>query len=403
MIAYIDMFSGISGDMMLGALADLGVPLDRLSADLSGLLSGFKLKSRQVSRHHLRATDIMVETDEDKGISRNYRDIKALIQNSKFPENVKKNSLTAFEKIALAESGIHGHDIESIHFHEIGGIDSIVDIVGSFLALEYLNIREVYASEVPLGSGFVECSHGTLPVPVPATLAILKNAAVRASDAKTEIVTPSGAAIITTLSKSFGHMPDMKIVKTGYGAGKRQTGSALPNLLRIILGEKREKSKISGIQKEIVYVIKSQIDDMSPEIAGWLMENLMENQALDVVFTPVQMKKNRPGLKIEVICKREYLDSLVKLIFAESTTIGLRVEQCERYYLNRESLEIQTSLGPILAKQITKPNGQKSLIPEYEAAKELAKKKELPLHLVYNRLLSEINQGFKSHSCHCPA
>ncbi|MBT3388491.1 MAG: nickel pincer cofactor biosynthesis protein LarC [Desulfobacula sp.] len=395
MIAYIDMFSGISGDMMLGALADLGVPLDRLSAELSGLLSGFKLKSRQVSRHHLRATDLIVETDEDKGISRNYRDIKALIQNSGLPENVKKNSLTAFEKIALAESKIHGHDIQSIHFHEIGGIDSIVDIIGSFLGLEYLNIKEVYASEVPLGSGFVECSHGILPVPVPATLAILKDTTVRASDAKTEIVTPTGAAIITTLSRTFGSMPDMKIIKTGYGAGKRQTGSALPNLLRIILGEKREKTKISGIQKEVIYVIKSQIDDMSPEISGWLMESLMETHALDVAFIPVQMKKNRPGVKIEVLCKQENLDSLVKLIFSETTTIGLRVEQCERYYLLRESLEIPTSLGLILAKKITKPNGEKLLIPEYEAAKEVAKKKDLPLHLVYIRLLSEINQELK--------
>jgi pyridinium-3,5-bisthiocarboxylic acid mononucleotide nickel chelatase len=391
MIAYIDMFSGISGDMMLGTLIDLGVPVDHLIDELSGFLSGFKLKSSQVFRHHLKATDLLVETDEDKGCSRNYRDIIRLIQNSRLPEKVKTNSLSAFEKIAKAESGIHGHDIETVHFHEVGGIDAIVDIVGTFLGLEYLNIKKVYASEVPLGSGFVECSHGTLPVPVPATLAILKNIPVRPSDAKTEIVTPTGAAIITTLSKTFGPMPEMKIIKTGYGSGKRQTGSALPNLLRIILGEEQDKAKISGIQKETVYVIKSQIDDMSPEISGWLMETLMENHALDVVFSPVQMKKNRPGLKIEVLCKQETLDSLVRLIFAETTSIGLRVEQCERYYLPRESLEIQTSLGLILVKKITDPDGHDRLVPEYEAAKQAAKTHCLPLQMAYQQLLCEIN------------
>jgi pyridinium-3,5-bisthiocarboxylic acid mononucleotide nickel chelatase len=391
MIAYIDMFSGISGDMMLGALIDIGMPVDRLFADLSGLLTGFKLKASQVSLNHLRATDLVVEVDEDKCVFRNYRDIKRLIQESELSENVKKNSLAAFEKIACAESVIHGHDIETVHFHEIGGIDSIVDIVGTFLSFEYLDIKEVYASEVPLGSGFVKCAHGTLPVPVPATLTILENVPVRPSDAKTEIVTPTGAAIITTLSKTFGTMPKMKILKTGYGSGKRQTGSALPNLLRIILGEKPETVNISGIHKETVYVIKSQIDDMSPEISGWLMEKLFENHALDVIFIPVQMKKNRPGLKIEVLCKQEKLDSLIKLIFSETTTIGLRVEQCERYYLERESVKVRTSLGPALAKKISLPNGKKLLMPEYESAKELAKKNKLPLYIVNTRLISEIN------------
>ena len=401
MIAYIDLFSGISGDMMLGALIDLGVSEQRLSDDLSSFLTGFRLRSSQVFIKHLKATDLVVEADENKAVSRTYRDIKELIhiqssgQNSGLSENVKKQSLTAFKKIAEAEAGIHGHDIETVHFHEIGGIDSIVDIVGTFLGLEYLGVTKVYASEVPLGSGFVECSHGILPVPVPATLGILKNIPVKPSDAKTEIVTPTGAAIIATLAESFGPMPEMKIIKTAYGAGKRQTGSKLPNLLRIILGEETKKAEeneitTTEIKKEIIYTIKTQIDDMSPEIAGFLMETLMKNQALDVVFIPVQMKKNRPGLKIEVLCRQENLDRLIKLIFKESTSIGLRVEKCKRYYLKRKNVELQTSLGIVLAKKITKPEGEIIIIPEYESVKELAQKNNLPLQQTYKLLMSQI-------------
>ena len=391
MILYVDMFSGISGDMMLGALMDLGVPTDWLTEKLSHVLNGFRLRATSVYRHHLKATDLVVETHEGRGVSRNYKDIRALIENALLPEKVKLNSLKAFQKIAEAESGIHGHDIETIHFHEIGGIDSIVDIIGSFLCVDYLGIDTVYASVIPLGSGVVNCAHGVLPVPVPAVLAILKDTPVTSSDAGTEIVTPTGAAIITTLASSFGPMPDMRIRKTGYGAGKRETGSSLPNLLRLILGEKTENENNAAIHKEIIQVIKTNIDDMSPEISGYLMETLLENQALDVSYTPIQMKKNRPGLQIEVLCRKEDLDAIIHLLLSETSSIGVRVHECERFFLFREPAQIQTSFGTLQVKKIIDPDHRVRFIPEYEAIKKIAKENKLPFQGVYNSVLCDIN------------
>ena len=391
MIAYVDMFSGISGDMMLGALVDLGVPVDWLTEKLSPVFTGFQLKADTVFRHHLKAVNLTVETQEGRGISRNYTDIRALIENADLPEKVKANCLLAFQKIAEAESGIHGHDMDTIHFHEIGGIDSLVDIVGTFLAVDYLGIDRVYASAVPLGSGVVKCAHGVLPVPVPAVLSILKDTPVKSSDARTEIVTPTGAALITTLAASFGPMPEMKIQKTGYGAGKRETGSSLPNLLRIILGEKTEEADRSDIQKETIQVIKTNIDDMSPEISGYLMDILLENQALDVCFTPVQMKKNRPGVQVEVLCRKEHLDALVRLILTETSSIGVRVREWDRFFLLREPAEISTSLGILQVKKITGPDHRVRFVPEYEAVKKAARENRLPLQEVYNRVLVDIN------------
>ena len=392
MIAYVDMFSGISGDMMLGALVDLGVPVDWLTEKLSPVLTGFQLRADTVFRHHLKAVNLMVETQEGRGVSRNYKDIRTLIETADLPEKVKADCLLAFQKIAEAESGIHGHDVDTIHFHEIGGIDSLVDIVGTFLALDYLGIDRVYASAVPLGSGVIQCAHGVLPVPVPAVLSILKDIPVKSSDAKTEIVTPTGAALITTLASSFGPMPEMRIQKTGYGAGKRETGSSLPNLLRIIQGEKIEGALPDAIQKERIQVIKTNIDDMSPEISGYLMETLFKNKALDVCFTPVQMKKNRPGLQMEVLCRKEHLDSLIRLILTETSSIGVRVREWDRFFLLRESAEIETSLGTLQVKKIMGPGDRVRIVPEYEAVRKLAGKNSLPLQEVYHRVLFDINR-----------
>jgi len=393
MIAYFDIFSGISGDMTLGAFIDLGVPTDWVEQELSTVLSGFKIESTVVEKNHLKATDITVNIVEQHEISRNYKDIKALIKKSSLPEKVKEHSLSAFKKIALAESHIHNKDIETIHFHEIGGIDSIVDIIGSFLCVEYLGIKKVFASVVPLGSGSVDCSHGQIPVPVPATLGILKNIPVKPSDATTEIVTPTGAAIISTLSSSFGTMPEMTIKKTGYGSGKKDTGSSLPNLLRIVLGEpatnKTEKS--ISIQEETIYVVNTNIDDMSPEISGFLMEILFDNKALDVCYIPIQMKKNRPGMQIEVICKKEDLDNIINTILTETTSIGVRYHECKRESLVRENAIVETRFGNIKVKKIVNLDNSVSFIPEYEVAKEVAIKKQIPLKDIYNQIISDAN------------
>ena len=393
MIAYFDIFSGISGDMTLGAFIDLGVPVEWIEKKLSTVLKGFQLKTKIVRKNHLKAIDVVVKVIEGQKLSRNYNDIKALIAKSSLPENVKINSLTAFEKIAQAESHIRNKDIDTIHFHEIGGVDSIIDVIGSFLCVEYLGIQKVHASAIPLGSGSINCSHGTIPVPVPATLAILKDIPVKPSDAKTEIVTPTGAAIITTLATSFGAIPAMTMGKTGYGAGKRETGSSLPNLMRIVLGEdlNLETEKTNNIQKENIYIVKTNIDDMNPEISGFLMEILFENRALDVCYIPVQMKKNRPGLQIEVICKKEDLKTIINIILTETTSIGVRYHECKRSSLLRKKTFVKTRFGEIQVKQITNPDNSINYVPEYEVVKQLANKKNIALRNVYNQILSDTN------------
>ena len=393
MIAYFDIFSGISGDMTLGAFIDLGVPVKWVEQKLSTVLSGFKIETSVVKKNHIKATDITVNIVDQHEMSRNYKNIKTLIKKSSLPEKVKTHSLSAFKKIAGAESHIHDKDIETIHFHEIGGIDSIVDIIGSFLCVEYLGIKKIFASVVPLGSGSIDCSHGQIPVPAPATLGILKNIPVKPSDATTEIVTPTGAAIISTLASSFGIMPEMTIKKIGYGSGKKDTGSSLPNLLRIVLGEPvvNQTENSITVQKETVYVVNTNIDDMSPEISGFLMEVLFDNKALDVCYIPVQMKKNRPGIQIEVICKKEALDNIINTILTETTSIGVRYHECKRDSLVRQNTIAETRFGKLQVKKIVGLDNSVRFIPEYEVAKEVAKKKQIPLKDVYNQILSDAN------------
>jgi pyridinium-3,5-bisthiocarboxylic acid mononucleotide nickel chelatase len=394
MIAYFDMFSGISGDMSLGAFIDLGVPVEWIEQKLADVLQGFKIQTNIVEKSHLKATDVVVDIIEQDKYSRNYIDIKKLIQASSLPEKVITNSLSAFEKIAMAESHIHNKKIDTIHFHEVGGIDSMVDIIGSFLCIEYLEIKKVYASYIPLGSGSIKCSHGDIPVPVPATLAILKDIPVKPSCAATEIVTPTGAAIISTLASSFGVMPSMTLKKTGYGSGKRETGTHLPNLLRIILGKplEPEKEKKTSILQERIYVAKTNVDDMNPEISGFLMELLLKKSALDVCYIPVQMKKNRPGIQIEVLCKKKDLDNIIDIILTHTTSIGVRHHKCERSYLLRQKAFVKTRFGKLQVKKIINPDNRVRFVPEYEAAKEMAIKKQMALKDVYNQIISDIDR-----------
>jgi uncharacterized protein (TIGR00299 family) protein len=400
MILYLDLFSGISGDMTLGALIDLGVPLEWLEQKLKPVLSGFSLQSEIVFKHHLRAVNLVVAV-EDNTAARTYLDIRDLIGRADLSEPVKKNSLAAFERIARAESTIHGKEIETVHFHEIGGIDSLVDIIGSFLGVDYLGIKTIVSSKVPLGSGFVDCAHGRIPVPVPATLAILTGIEVTGSDATTEIVTPTGAAIVATLADSFGPMPEMQISRIGYGAGKRETNSSLPNLLRMVLGEavppavKDIGSDVlfkngSCLQQEKVFVVKTNVDDMNPEILGFVMERLFENKALDVSFTPIQMKKNRPGTQIEVICHGKDLETLSRLILTQTTAIGLRYHECERVVLERAVVTRETLWGKVLVKRIKDPDRVR-YVPEYEVCKKIALEQDLPLRDVYSSIMAEVN------------
>ncbi|MCG8686571.1 MAG: nickel pincer cofactor biosynthesis protein LarC, partial [Desulfobacterales bacterium] len=332
----------------------------------------------------------------DHTTSRHYTDIRAMIESADLPDRVQDNALSAFKKIAQAEAHIHGKDIDHVHFHEIGGIDSIVDIIGTFLAVDYLGVSRVAASQIPLGSGTIKCAHGRIPVPVPATLAILKGLPVTQSDANTEIVTPTGAAIAATLAQEFGPMPQMEIEQIGYGAGKRETGSSAPNLLRMVLGKplSEQKGNDSGgghLLRDRVMVMETNIDDMSPEGFGFVMDTLLEKGALDVSFTPAFMKKNRPGTRMEVICKEPDIESLAQVVLTQTTAIGVRFHTCDRILLKREICHIDTSLGKVQVKKVTGPNGDVRFVPEHDDCRQKALELDIPLYQVYERVLAEAN------------
>ncbi len=391
MILYLDMVSGISGDMALGALVDLGVPLNWLKEKLASVLDGFELRAEIVFPSHLRAVNLHVDVTDDTA-HRHYTDIRSMIERADLPATVRANALTAFKKIAQAEAHIHGKEMDQVHFHEIGGIDSLVDIIGTFLAIDYLGITRVEASKIPLGSGSIECAHGRIPVPVPATLAILTGLPVTPSDATTEIVTPTGAAILATLAAHFGPMPEMEISKIGYGSGKRDTGSSVPTILRMVLGRSAESGGGSGhILRDRVLVVHTNVDDMNSEILGFVMDQLLEKGALDVSFGPVFMKKNRPGTRVEVICRERDLESLTEIILTQTTAIGVRYHSCARMILKREFVETQTSFGRTQVKKITDPRGRERCVPEYEDCRTKALAHDLPLRAVYERIQAETN------------
>ncbi len=387
MLAYFDCFSGISGDMTLGAFIDLGVPVKWLEDTLCKIpLTGFDIEVTSVSRNGIHAKSVQVHVEDDIG-SKDYAKIKSLIRNCPLSENVKKKSLEMFERLAVAEAGIHGCAVENVHFHEVGGIDALVDIVGTALCAEYLDIEKVIASRIPLGTGFVSCQHGTLPVPVPATLAILQGVPTYGTEIPHELVTPTGAAIITTIAESFGSMPDMIIQKTGYGAGERDFES-IPNLLRIITGNLPKHQ--TGYQKDRIVVVETCIDDMNPEIFGFLMDSLFEDGALDLYWIPIFMKKNRPGTMVQVLCDKDHKDAVIHRILSETTSIGLRYYDVKRRTLVRDNVIVKTTYGMIQVKRIKDLDGAVRFVPEYEVCKKIAFKKNIPLRIVYDTIAKEV-------------
>lgn len=386
MLAYFDCFCGISGDMTLGAFIDIGVPLNWLKDSLIKLpLKGFDLSVESISRSGIKAQSVHV-ISKDNIKSRHYSEIKALVQNSPLSQNVREKSLEIFERLAIAESEIHGQPKEKVHFHELGGIDAIVDIVGTALCLEYMGIEKIVSSRIPLGNGFVSCQHGTLPVPAPATLSILKGIPVYGTEIPHELVTPTGAAIIASIADSFEEIPDIIVEKTGYGAGKRDL-KTIPNLLRIIIGTK--ETLTSDFQKDRVSVVETCIDDMNPEFFGFLMDRLFEEGAIDVYLIPVYMKKNRPGTMIQVLCMENRKKSIINRILSETTSLGVRYYDVQRFKLARENITIKTSYGDVQIKRIKAPNGSVRLVPEYEVCKKIAIERGIPLKIVYDTISKE--------------
>ena len=386
MLAYLDCFSGISGDMALGALVDLGLPLEWLQQELEQIpLSGFTLRASSVERHGISACQVKVST-KAKAPSRTYADIKALIENSALAPDVKERSLEIFTNLAAVESQIHNCALEAVHFHEVGGVDAIVDIVGTCLGLSHLGITQVNASRLPLGSGFVQCQHGSLPVPSPATVALLKGVPVYGTDIDSELVTPTGAALVTGLASSFGPIPPVKMVKVGYGAGSRDIPTR-PNLLRILCGHTTADSHLE-LQDEIM-VVETSIDDMNPEFYSFLVERLFELGVLDVYMIPVFMKKNRPGTLLQALCPIDRYPEISRHILTETTSIGVRHYPVQRQILKRRQVQIDTSFGPVEVKEIVGPEGEVRRVPEFEVCRKIARERGKPLRVIYERILQE--------------
>ena len=382
-IAYLDCFSGISGDMFLGSLLDAGLPFDELKGRLRTLpLQGYRIEVRREARNQIFGTRFLVTLENGYHEHRGLKAIREIINKGNLSESVKEKSMQIFEALAEVEGEIHNRRPEDVHFHEVGAVDSIIDIVGTVYALEYFDVRKVFASPLPVGSGFTESAHGKIPVPAPATIALLKGVPLFDSGIRHEMVTPTGAALIKRLASSFGPMPPMMIRNVGYGTGSRDLPDR-PNLLRILIGQEE-----SGEMADTVVVLETNVDDGSPESLGYLMDRLFDAGALDVVFLPVQMKKNRPGVQIQVIGRPDQRDPLMEIMIAESATLGIRFRYSQRRVLPRSFREVDSPWGRIQVKEVMLKEKSPLLVPEYEVCKEIALKNHIPLRDVYRWITS---------------
>lgn len=383
-IIYFDCFSGIAGDMIIGALLDAGLELSDLRRELKNLpLTGYKIKAFKTEKQGIKGTKFEVKAPKEK-THRNLKDILRIIDNSSLDKKIREDSKKIFRRLAEAEAKVHGVNVDKIHFHEVGGVDAIIDIVGAVIGLDILKVDKIYSSPLSFGKGFVKFSHGKFPVPAPATVELCKNIPVRYTDIEGELVTPTGAAIISTLAE-FSPRLDFKIEKIGYGAGSMDL-KEIPNLLRVMIGEKN-----LDLEQDEILVLETNIDNTTPEVLGYLTEKLMEKGALDVYLVPVIMKKGRPGTLLSVICKVDKLNELSSLIFSETGTIGLRTQFHLRKKLHRKIEIVNTRFGKAKVKVIT--NGVNVHIsPEFEDCKIIAEKHDLPLKEIYR----EVEKSFWS-------
>ncbi|HDP69993.1 MAG TPA: nickel pincer cofactor biosynthesis protein LarC [Actinobacteria bacterium] len=379
-IAYFDCFSGISGDMALGALLDAGLPFKVLKKELDKLpLKNYSITTEKVEKRGFAATKVHVRAEE-KGIIRYWTNIEGLIDESDLDSPVKENSKKVFLALAQAEAKIHKKKLNNIHFHEVGATDSIIDIVGVAIGLNYLKIEKVFASPIATGMGLTKTEHGIILVPSPAVLEILKDVPIYSSGENAELTTPTGASIIKTYGERFGEIPPLKIVSTGYGAGTRDL--KIPNVLRIIVGETIASRK--EIDEDEVILIDTNIDDMNPEFYGYVMEKLFDAGALDVWITPVYMKKNRPGTALSVLAPYEKEELVLDIIFKETNTLGVRTSRKVRRKALREIITVKTKFGEAKIKIGKFKNQTVSISPEYEDCARIAKEKGIAVKRVYD-------------------
>ena len=376
--AFLDCFSGISGDMLLGALLDAGLPEAVLREQLAGLnLDGVRLAVQERRTHGLRATRCAVVVDETEQPHRSFATIRHLLTEARLAEPVRERALKVFTLLAEAEARVHGTAIEAVHFHEVGGVDAMVDIVGAAIGFHHLGIAQVVCSPLPMPHGWVHCEHGPLPLPAPAVCELIAGMEVYGVDCDQELVTPTGAALARGLATDFGPMPAMVVDRVGYGAGQREHSCGRPNLLRLVLGRGRQVAEAQRVE-----VIDCHLDDWNPEGFPYLSEQLFAAGALDVALIPMQMKKGRPGFLLRVIAAEAESFVLKQLILTETSAIGLRFRSEQRLTLPRACGTVLTRWGRVGAKRIETPTGI-VLTPEYEACRRLAAERDVPLRQIY--------------------
>ena len=427
-VAYLDCFSGISGDMFLGALVDAGVPASVLEQTVAALNVGAQLEISRVVRSGISATKVDVWVDGEKDMpreefwakqtshehehahehhhghdhhhhdhspgeglkadapaphshGRGLTEIRQIIGNAAISESAKKTAISIFEALGAAESKIHATAIEDIHFHEVGAVDAMVDIVCAAVGAEALGVDEIICSPLNVGGGTVKCAHGTFPVPAPATVELLKDAPVYSSGVQAELVTPTGAAIVKILAGRFAAFPEMKVEKTGYGAGSRDFPGH-PNVARLVIGESSAASLASKTSQETITVLEANLDDLNPQVFGYVMDRLLEEGALDVFGMPVQMKKNRPGTLLTVLCKPQDAGKLTELLFAETTTLGVRQREESRRTLARRWENVRTPWGEVRIKVASMNGTVTNYAPEYEDCRRIATERHIPLKSV---------------------
>lgn len=407
-IAYLDCFAGISGDMTLGALVDAGLDFNLLKRDLEGLaIKEYEISQEKVVKNGITGTKVHVVAQEGH-VHRHLRHIQEIIEKSTLAEEVKEKSIAIFTRLAEAEAKVHGTTIDHVHFHEVGAVDAIVDIVGAVIGFWRLGIEKVYASSVHTGTGFVKAAHGLMPVPAPATLELLQGVPVYTQDIRTELVTPTGAAILTTYCQDFGPMPELKVERVGYGAGEKNL--EIPNMLRLTMGEAESMQKNSeknleqntqyswlkerGIREGQALTLETNIDDMNPEFYDYLLDKLLKAGAMDVFLQNIQMKKNRPATMLTVQIAPEKLEAVAHILFKETTSIGLRVYPITKYMLPYEIRNIETEFGTARVKVAFLEGVITTLSPEYEDCRKLAQESGLALKYVYDLVKESASSGF---------
>jgi len=374
---YFDCFAGASGDMILGAMVAAGVDPNTLREQLSLLnVEGFKIDFETVDRSGLSATYARVETVREHK-HRHLADVRRIIENSSVSDAAKELSIRIFTRLAEAEARVHNEPIEKVHFHEVGALDAIVDVVGAAICFDLLKIDRFVSSPLHVGGGMIEMAHGRFPVPPPAVTELLHGVPFYSGDIKGELLTPTGAAIITTVCEEYGPIPRIKADRTGYGAGTREYEN-FPNVLRVLVGE----TEADGATSQRLWMIETNLDDASPQIVGHVMDRVFEAGALDCYFTPVQMKKNRPGVLLSVLCGASEKEAVMTLLFTETTTLGIRSYEVERRALRRTVVQVETQYGPIDVK-VAHLNGHVvNEMPEFEQCRNAAISADVPLKVV---------------------